>query len=122
MRQYEGQRLHQVRRDPQQDLALFQRLADHAELAVFQVAQPAMDELGARAGRVRSQVVLFAQGDLQPASRRVAGDPGSIDPPAHHQHVEHLRSPSGRHLPSLGPSLAHCGWRKRGMRTVTRAR
>jgi hypothetical protein len=40
------QRLDQVRREPDHDLALDQRLADEAEVEVLQVAQAAVDELG----------------------------------------------------------------------------
>jgi ABC-type Fe3+/spermidine/putrescine transport system ATPase subunit len=41
------QRPHDVRRGAQQRFALLQRFAHQAELAVFEVAQAAVDQLGA---------------------------------------------------------------------------
>ena len=47
VRQDEPQRPHDVRRDAQQHLALHQRLAHQPELEVLEVAQAAVDQLGA---------------------------------------------------------------------------
>ena len=45
VRHHEAQRPHDVRRGAQQHLALLQRLAHQGELAVLQIAQPAVDQL-----------------------------------------------------------------------------
>ena len=47
VRHHEAQRPHDVRRAAQQHLALVQRLAHQRELAVLEVAQAAVDQLGA---------------------------------------------------------------------------
>lgn len=47
LRQDELQRPDDVRRDRQQPLAFDQRLAHQPELAIFEIAQSAMDQLGA---------------------------------------------------------------------------
>jgi hypothetical protein len=87
VRQHEAQRPHDVRRVAQQDFALLQGLAHQAELVVLQVAQAAVDQLGGGRGRVRCQVVFFAQHYRQPATGRVARDTRAIDAAADDQQV-----------------------------------
>ena len=81
-RQQEGERLHQVRRDPQQRLALAQVHAHQAEVGGGEVAQAAVDEPGRARGGAAAEIVLLDQRDLQAAQRRVARDAAADDPAA----------------------------------------
>ena len=87
LRQHEGQRPDDVRGHAEQALALDQRLADQAELVVFEVAQPAMDQLGAGRGCVAGKVFLLDQQHGQAAPGGIAGNPGAVDPPADDEQV-----------------------------------
>lgn len=84
VRQDEAQRLDDVRRLGQQDLALGQGFADQAEFVVFEVAQAAVDQLAAGRGGVLGQVVLFAKEHGQAAPGCVGGDPYTVDAAADH--------------------------------------
>jgi len=54
VRHHEARRPDEVRGDPEQHLALGERLGDQAKLVLLEVAQPAMDQLrGRRGGRGR---------------------------------------------------------------------
>ncbi len=79
MRQHEQQRPDDVRRRCEQHLAFLERLAHQVEVEVLEVTQAAVHELGAGRGRVRGEVVLLAEHDLQSASRGIARDPGAVD-------------------------------------------
>ena len=46
MRQDEAERLDDVRRRAEQDLALGERLVDEAEVVLLEIAQAAMDQFG----------------------------------------------------------------------------
>jgi hypothetical protein len=95
VRHHEAQRPHDVRRALEQHLAFLQRLAHQRELAVFEVAQPAVDQLGARRRGVRGQVVLLGQHHAPAAAGQVAGDAAAIDAAAHDQHVAVQRGSRG---------------------------
>ena len=91
MRQHEREGLDDVRRDPQHDLALGERLADEPELVVLEVPEAAVDELGApRRGR-GSEIVLLDQEHRQAAPGGVARDPGAVDAAADNEQVEGSR-------------------------------
>ncbi|MCW0423200.1 hypothetical protein NB713_001143 [Xanthomonas sacchari] len=90
VRQQEAERPDDVRGQPQQHLALGQGLADQGELVLLQVAQAAMDQLGAGAGGMRGQVVALAQAHRQAAAHRVAGDAHAVDAATDHQHIVDL--------------------------------
>ena len=68
------QRLDQVRREVDVDLALQQRLADEPEIEVLQVAQTAVDELGRARRRAAGEVVALHQRDAVPARGGVERD------------------------------------------------
>jgi hypothetical protein len=87
VRQHETQRPCQVRCGGENDLALAQGFAHESEVVMLEVAQAAMHELGARRRRVGGQVVLFAEHDLQAATRGIARDARTIDAAADDQHV-----------------------------------
>src|SRR5206468_11647727 len=79
VRQHERQRLDDVRRLPQHDLALGERFTDQPELVLLEIAQAAVDQLRAPLRRRRREVSLLDQEHLEPASGRVTRDPGAID-------------------------------------------
>ena len=80
----------QVRRQLAQRVALGRRLANQADVALLQVAQAAVHELGGAAAGAAGEVAALDQPDRQPAQRRVARHPGTGDPAADDQHVEGL--------------------------------
>ena len=88
MRQHERQRLDDVRRLPQHHLALGERLADQPELVVLEVAQAAVDQLGAPLRRGRGEVVLLDQQHLEPAAGGVARDARAVDAGADDEEIE----------------------------------
>src|SRR5699024_4933747 len=79
MRHDKAQRPDDMRRDAPEYFAFPQRLAYQAELVILQIAQTAMDQLGAGRGGVTGQVGLFAQQYAQTTTGRVTGDAGTID-------------------------------------------
>ena len=87
VRQHEGQRPGDVRREPEQHLALGQRLAHEAELVELEIAQAAMDELArGRGGRAR-EIVLLDEQHLEAAPGRIASDAGAVDAAADDEEV-----------------------------------
>ena len=70
----ERQRLDEVRRQLDHELALEQRLADEAEVEVLQVAQAAVDELGGAARGARGEVGLLDERDAVAARGGVERD------------------------------------------------
>ena len=88
MRKDETQWPHDMRRCGQQHFALVQGFGDQSELVLFQIAEPAVDQLGAGGRCMRGQIVLLGQQHGQAAPRRVASDAGTVDPPADDQQVE----------------------------------
>ena len=91
VRHHEAQRLHDVWRAAQQHLALLQSFAHQRELAVLQVAQATVDQLGRRRRGVRRQVMLLHQQHLEAPPGQVARDAHAIDATAHDQHVTAVR-------------------------------
>ena len=79
VRQHESQRPREMRRGREHHLAFLQRLAHQAEVVVLEVAQSAVDQLGAGGGRVRRQVVLFAEHGTQAAARCIPRNTCAID-------------------------------------------
>src|SRR6266498_373236 len=79
VRQDELQRCNDVRRSAQQDLALGERFGDQPEFVIFEVAQSAVNELGAPRRGMRGEVILLDEQHLESASRGVARDTRSVD-------------------------------------------
>ena len=69
---------------------LLQGFAHQPELVVFQIAQPAVDQLGAGGRGMPGQIVLLHQQHRQPAPGGIARDPRTVDPPADDQQVVSL--------------------------------
>src|SRR5262249_5580818 len=88
MRQHEGQWPNDMRRVAQQNLALNQRLADQTELVIFEIAQPAVDQLRAGRGGGAGEIVLLDQQDAEPAPRGVARNTSTVDAAADDQEID----------------------------------
>ena len=89
VRQHEAQRADDMRRDPPQDFALDQRLADQPELVIFEVAQAAMHELGRFRRSAARQIVHFAEEHRIAAADGVAGDAATVDAAPDDRQVEY---------------------------------
>ena len=102
-RDEERQDAHEVRRVAQRDLALGEVLVDEPELALLQVAEPAVHELRALRRRARREVVALDERGAQAPARGVERDPGAGDAAADDEHVELLvRQPCERLRPVEG--------------------
>ena len=84
---HEAQRPHDVRRGVQQHLALGSALRTRRKSIILEIAQAAVDQLGAGRRGVRREVVLLAQQHRQAAPRGVARDAGAVDAAADDEHV-----------------------------------
>ena len=91
MREHEAHRPDDVRGVAQEHRALAQRLAHEPDVAVLQVAKPAVDQLGAGRRGVRGEIVLLAQQHVEPAPCRVPGDAGAVDAAADDEQVDRVR-------------------------------
>jgi hypothetical protein len=88
----ERHRPHQVRRQPaDQQVTLPQGLLDELEVALLQVAEPAVDQLRRSRGRARRQVAGLDQTDPQAPRSGIERGARPGDPPADDQHVERPR-------------------------------
>ena len=104
----ERQRPHQVGGVGQQPLALGQGLGHESQLALAQVPQPAVDQLGRRRRRARGEVVPLDQGRRQPPGGGVEGHAGAGDPAADDQDVEAPPGQGGQGGGSIEPwSVRH---------------
>src|SRR5204862_378238 len=65
-------------RDPPQDFALDQGLADQAKLVIFEIAQTAMHQLGRPGRRPARQIIHFTKENGISAARRIARDAAAI--------------------------------------------
>ena len=82
------QRPYHMRRVGQQRVALAQRFPHQLELAVFQVAQPAMDHARRRGAAARAEVVALDQQHAQALQRQFAVHADAVDAAAHDDDVE----------------------------------
>ena len=87
-RDHERQHPHQVGGVAAQPLALGQRLVDEGDLALLEVAEAAVDQLGALRRRARGEVAAFDERGAQAPAGGVEGHAGAGDAAAHDQHVE----------------------------------
>ena len=81
-----------MRRGAQQDLALLQRLVDEADLAIFEIAKPAMDQLGRGRAGMAGKIVLLDQQHRGAADRRIPRDRTPIDAAADDEEVVAVHS------------------------------
>src|SRR6185503_16844929 len=86
---------HEVRREPDHELALEQRLPHVAEVEVLQVAKSAVDELARASRRARGEVGLLDERDRVAAGGGVERDAGAGDPAADDDEIEALRTQGG---------------------------
>ncbi len=98
----ERDRVHQVRGEPrEQQVAFPQRLPYQGEVALLQVAHPAVDELAGAAGGPGRVVTLLHQCYRQAAGRRVQSASAPGDPTAHDHDVEHFAGHAVQRRPTL---------------------
>ena len=90
VRQHEAHRPGDVRGHAQQHLALDQRLAHQPEFVIFQIAQPAMDQLGAGRGGGAGKVLLLAQEDGKRRAGGITGNAAAIHAAADDGDIENL--------------------------------
>ncbi|MNI64999.1 hypothetical protein D3C73_1204760 [compost metagenome] len=86
----ERQALHQMPRIAPQALALVQRMAHEAQVALLDVAQATMHHLRGLGRRARGEVVFLDHGDSVSAQGGIQGCIGAGDAAPHDQHVELL--------------------------------
>src|ERR1700731_67238 len=79
VRQHEAKRPDNVWRDLPEDFALDQRLADQPELVIFEIAQPAMHELGRPGRGPTRQIIHFTKENRISAPGRIARDTAAVD-------------------------------------------
>ena len=106
-RDEEGQDLDQVGGVAQQALALVQRLVDEADVAVLEVAQPAVDELGRLRRRARGEVVPLDERGAQPAGGGVERHAGAGDAAADDEHVEDAGAEAGEVVVAIEGAEGH---------------
>ena len=77
-----------LRRAGHEDVPFAGRLPGEADLEIAQIAEPAVDQLGAPAAGTVGEVVGFEQGDAQSATGGVQCNAGAGDAATDHEHVE----------------------------------
>src|SRR5690606_9660454 len=81
------QRLHVVRSDLQQRVALLHRLVNQAELAVLQIADSAMDHVRAGTRSALAVIAALDQGYINPLHGQVAEGRYAVDATANNQNL-----------------------------------
>jgi hypothetical protein len=109
MRQDEAHGPGDVRHRPEQRLALDQGLADQAQLAVFEIAQPPVKELGRGRGRRLREIPLLAEEDRQAPPRSIARDAAAVHAPADDGKIEHHPSRRLSHVMASATSHLRAG-------------
>ena len=79
--QDEAQRAYNVRRDAPQDFALLQCLAHQAEVQIFEIAQPAMDQLGGGGDVAEARSFISQRNTDQPRPAASRAMPQPLTPP-----------------------------------------
>ena len=91
-RQNEAHRPDDMRCRTEQDFPLLQRLADEVEFIMFEIAQSAVDQLGARRRSVRGEIVALDQQDLQSPARCITRNSDAIYAAANDSQIIHRHS------------------------------
>ena len=80
-----------VRRCREQHLALRERFGNEAELEMFEVAQPAVNELAAGGARCTAEIPALDQQHREAAAGCVARDADAVDSAPDYEHVYGIR-------------------------------
>ena len=88
VRQHEAHGPDDVRRSPQENLPLDQGFADEAELVIFEIAQPAVDEFAGTRRCSFGEIAFLDEQDRKSTTGGVARDSGAIDAAADDSEVE----------------------------------
>ena len=91
MRKDEAQRPDDVGRRLEQALALEQGLAYEAKLVILEIAQAAMDQLGAGRRRIAGEVALLAKNHRKATADRIPGDTRAVDAAADDEKIGYCR-------------------------------
>ena len=91
MRQHKAQRPYDVRGVAQQDLAFAERLTNQTEFIVLEIAQSAVDQLGARRRGALGKIALLRQEDLQAPTGGIARNTAAVDATADDRNVVQRR-------------------------------
>jgi hypothetical protein len=108
-RDEEREHLDQVRGVAQQALAFVQRLVHQADVAVLEVAQPAVHQLGRLGRRARGEVVALDEGGAQAAGGGVEGHTGAGDAAADDEHVVGADAQAGEVVAAVEGAEGHGG-------------
>ncbi len=88
MRQHEAQRPYIVRRQVQKHFAFGQRLAHEPELAMLQIAQSTVDQLGRGRRGAGGKIVLLDQQHAQAPTGGIAGNAGTVNATANDREIK----------------------------------
>ncbi len=88
VRQNETKRANDVGGDLPEDFALNQRLANQAELVIFEIAQAAMHELGRPGRRPARQIIHFTKENSVAPAHRIARDAAAVNAASNDCEVE----------------------------------
>ena len=88
--QEKGEELHEVRRIGEEALTLGEGFVDELDVALLQVTEPAVNELGRLGRRARGEVVAFDERHLETTRRGIERDAGAGDATADDNEVEGL--------------------------------
>src|SRR3989475_9400987 len=100
MRQNETKGADDVGRDSPKDFALDQGLADQTKLVIFEIAQPAMHQLGRPGRRPARQVIHFTEENGVTPARRIARDAAAINTASNDGEI---KDPIQKTLPRRSP-------------------
>jgi len=95
-----------MRGHAQQNLAFGQPLAHQTEIAVFEIAQPAMDEFARCRGGRAGEIALLAQQHAEAAAGRIAGETDAVDPAADDKKIDRLAHDNSASANSTKPAPA----------------
>src|SRR5262249_12264328 len=118
-RQHETERMDQVRSVAQEERAFVQCLVDERNVALFEVAQSAVNQFRRDAAGSRGKISFIDESDSQSSQGCIEGHPGAGDPATEDEQVEglvrervdvplHASSPLGG-LPAGGQNLRSVG-------------
>src|SRR3954469_12867657 len=108
-----------VGRDPPEDFAFDQGLADQPKLVIFEIAQPAMHQLGRPGRRPARQVIHFTKENGVTSADRIARDAATVDAASDDGEVVY---PIQRTLPRQSPSSLWAIWLSFWSRTQRKAK
>src|SRR5262245_34840936 len=106
MRQHDPHRPDDVGSSFEQDLPLSQRLANQAELVIFEIAQAAVNVFAGSRACALCEIALLAQDHAKTPAGGIARDSSPVDPSADDQKIDDSTVAGGHlHIPWAERSL-----------------